>query len=54
MPIVKLTARSVARLKPPDVGQIDYFDDSLPGFGLRVSAGGRRAWVLLYGRVLRR
>jgi integrase len=48
MPIVKLTARSVARLKPPDVGQIDYFDDSLPGFGLRVSAGGRRAWVLLY------
>jgi integrase len=48
MPIVKLTARSVARLKPPDTGQIDYFDDSLPGFGLRVSAGGRRAWVLLY------
>jgi integrase len=48
MPIVKLTARSVARLKPPDAGQIDYFDDSLPGFGLRVSAGGRRAWVLLY------
>ncbi|HEX4569098.1 MAG TPA: Arm DNA-binding domain-containing protein, partial [Dongiaceae bacterium] len=48
MPIVKLTARSVARLRRPDVGQIDYFDDSLPGFGLRVSAGGRRAWVLLY------
>ncbi|HEX7199999.1 MAG TPA: tyrosine-type recombinase/integrase, partial [Dongiaceae bacterium] len=38
----------MARLKPPDAGQIDYFDDSLPGFGLRVSAGGRRAWVLLY------
>ncbi|HKF63625.1 MAG TPA: tyrosine-type recombinase/integrase [Dongiaceae bacterium] len=48
MPIVKLTARSVARLKPPGTGQTDYWDDSLPGFGLRVSAGGRRAWVLLY------
>ena len=38
----------MARLKPPGTGQTDYWDDSLPGFGLRVSAGGRRAWVLLY------
>ena len=34
--------QSVARLKPPSSGQTDYWDDSLPGFGLRVSAGGRR------------
>ena len=48
MPAIKLTARSVERLRQPTVGQIDYWDDSLPGFGLRVSAGGRRAWVLVY------
>jgi integrase len=48
MPAIKLTARSVERLPQPTTGQIDYWDDSLPGFGLRVSAGGRRAWVLLY------
>ena len=48
MPKMKMTARSVAAIKPPITGQIDYFDASLPGFGLRVSYGGRKAWILLY------
>jgi integrase len=48
MPTVKMTARSVAALKPPTEGQIDYFDETLPGFGMRLSYGGTKAWVLLY------
>jgi integrase len=35
---------------------VDYWDAYNPGFGLRVSAGGRRSWVLMYrhGNVKRR
>jgi integrase len=46
MPIHKFTARSVP--KPPAAGRIDYWDKSLPGFGMRVSAGGGRTWVVMY------
>ena len=48
MPSVTMTAQWVDRVKPPAAGQVDYFDAKLPGFGLRVSHGGKRAWVLLY------
>ncbi len=43
-----LTARRVATLKAPERGQIDYWDTNLPGFGLRVSYGGRRTWIVMY------
>ena len=48
MPRMNMTARSVAALEPPAEGQVDYFDEAVPGFGLRVSYGGRKAWILLY------
>jgi integrase len=32
----------------PKEGQVDYWDKTLPGFGMRVSAGGTRAWVVMY------
>ncbi|MEE8225396.1 MAG: integrase arm-type DNA-binding domain-containing protein, partial [Kiloniellales bacterium] len=48
MPSMKMTARSVGALKPPAEGQIDYFDKSLPGFGMRLSYGGTKTWILLY------
>jgi integrase len=56
MPIIKMTARGVDALRPPQSGQIDYWDGDHPGFGLRVSAGGRKAWVVMYrhGNVKRR
>ncbi len=48
MPRVRLTEAAVRRLKPPEAGQTDYFDELLPGFGLRVSASGRRSWFVFY------
>jgi integrase len=56
MPIARFTARFVDSLAPPTDGQCDYWDHALPGFGLRVSFGGRKAWVVRYhaNRRLRR
>jgi integrase len=48
MPRVTLTNRKVAALKAPAGTQIDYFDRSLPGFGVRVNQAGTRTFVLLY------
>src|SRR6266699_758492 len=43
-----LNQRSATSLPPPATGQRTYFDTKLPGFGLRVSAGGHRSWVAVY------
>jgi integrase len=45
-----LTARNLATLRPPAVEQqqLDYWDASVEGLALRVSYGGRRAWVVRY------
>ena len=46
MPLWKFTARSLPPV--PKDKQIDYWDDSLPGFGMRISPGGTRTWTVLY------
>ena len=47
-----------ARKVTLDPGQTDkiVFDDDIPGFGVRVRAGGRRTWIAQYriGRISRR
>src|SRR5687768_2662043 len=48
MATVAMTVRGVAALSVPSNGQADYWDATLPGFGMRISYGGRRAWVLRY------
>lgn len=48
MPILNFTARSIEALKPRPSAQVDYRDGSLPGFGIRVSPGGRKAWTVVY------
>jgi integrase len=46
---IRFTDRSIRALKPlPPPKQVDYFDESLPGFGLRISYGGRKTWIVLY------
>lgn len=53
---IALTDRTVRALKPPPSGRLDVWDEDYPGFGLRISARGRRTWILMYrmGRKLRR
>jgi integrase len=54
MPRVNLTAKGIPALPMPEAGRTDYFDLTLPGFGLRVSAPsarfpkGHRTWFVFY------
>jgi integrase len=56
MPRRALTAIAVERIKPPARGQVEIFDRGYPGFALRVSYGGGKAWSMFYrhGGKLRR
>ena len=42
------TAKWVETVKPPEQGQIDYFDTKPPGIGLRLSNSGRKTWFVMY------
>lgn len=46
---MKLTAKNIQRLKLP-VGKTDhlFWDDDIPGFGLRLREGGSRSWIFQY------
>ena len=44
-----LTDLTVRTLKPPERGQKDYSDDSMPGLAVRVSQGGTKTFTLTYG-----
>ncbi|KJC59911.1 hypothetical protein UP10_14545 [Bradyrhizobium sp. LTSPM299] len=46
---MKLSAKTLHLAKlDPGVADKIFFDDDLPGFGLRVRAGGSRSWVFQY------
>ncbi len=44
----RLTTRFIDSIKPPKDGRAEYWDEGVPGFGLRVTPAGRRSWVLMY------
>lgn len=48
MPIIRLNDRTVAALKAPAADRAEYFDRTLPGFGVRVGAGGRKTFIVFY------
>jgi integrase len=48
VPTLKLTARTLETLPLPSRGRIEYFDESLPGFAVRIFPSGRRVFTLLY------
>lgn len=45
---MKLTKTTVANLPTPETGSAAHWDDSLPGFGVRVASSGRKTWVIRY------
>jgi|SRR5665213_1662655 len=47
---MRLTDVTIRNLKAPAKGQKTYFDDALSGFGVRVSQGGIKSFVLISGR----
>jgi len=49
-----LTEIAVRNVKAPERGQVTLTDDSLPGFGLRVSQGGTKSFVLVHGKTRER
>lgn len=48
MPTIKLTARVLDGLPLPSRGRVEYFDDAVPGFAVRVFPNGRKVFSLLY------
>lgn len=48
MPRLHFTDRTVAAIVPPVRGQVDFFDERMPGFGLRVTERGHKAWIVMY------
>ena len=48
MPTKNLTAAFVEAVKPPARGQVPYWDEKVTNFGLRVSQGGKKTWVIFY------
>jgi integrase len=46
---VRLTLPALANLAlPPGRSELIVFDDTLPGFGVRLRAGGKRVWIAQY------
>jgi integrase len=48
MASLKLTQRVVEGIKPPPSGDIETWDKTLPGFGVRTSFTGRKSWLVTY------
>src|SRR3954463_9424054 len=46
---MRLTRPNIARLAlPAGKSETIVFDDALPGFGVRLRAGGKRTWIAQY------
>ncbi len=46
---MRLTDLQIRKLRAPKSGQKTFFDSTLPGFGVRVSQGGAKSFVVMYG-----
>lgn len=47
---MRLTDLLIRKIASPESGQKTYYDDNLPGFGVRVSQGGTKSYVVMYGK----
>lgn len=48
MPSLKFTQDVIDALQPTPKGRVYFWDSTTPGFGIRVSALGKRVWVAQY------
>ncbi len=46
---MRLTDLQIKKLRAPERGQKTYFDEALRGFGVRVSQGGAKSFVVMFG-----
>ena len=46
---MKLTDLTIRALKSPEKGAVIHYDDTLAGFGVRVSEGGTKSFILTHG-----
>src|SRR5262249_758267 len=46
MPTQRFTDKMLKGLKAPSSGQVDYWDELLPGFGVRVGTTGRKSFFV--------
>ncbi len=56
MPRLRMTDRRLQSLRAEGPHQVDYFDERLPGFAMRVTTSGHKSWIVMYrhrGRVRR-
>ena len=51
---MSLTDLQIRKLKAPEKGQKTYFDKALSGFGVRVSQGGTKTFIVLCGKERKR
>jgi hypothetical protein len=51
---MRMTDISVKALPAPERGQKTYLDESLAGFGVRVSQGGSKTFIVMHGAERRR
>lgn len=51
---MRITDMTIKTLQPPERGEKIHYDDTLPGFGVRVSEGGTKSFILTHGKLRRR
>ncbi|MGV6805894.1 MAG: tyrosine-type recombinase/integrase [Ruegeria sp.] len=54
MPQTKLSDATVRNLPLPEKGQVTHWDAALPGFGVRVSQGGTKTFIVVHGPTRKR
>ncbi len=47
---MRLTDITIRTLKSPAAGAVIFYDDSISGFGIRVSEGGTKSFILTHGK----
>ena len=48
MPHMRFTAKGIIAIKIPSSGRVEYWDESMTGFGMRVSSSGVKTWITMY------